>query len=72
MQDKEQNLPLLKKRGRKPKNKIIENKCEEIVVNSEEEPIIMHLPISLEDVVNEEVVEDKIFIKSEKSSIPDL
>jgi len=66
MQDKEQNLPLLKKRGRKPKNKIIENKCEEIEVNSEEEPIIMHLPISLEDVVNEEVVEDKIFIKSEK------
>jgi hypothetical protein len=69
MSDKEQNLPIGKKRGRKPKNKIIENKIDVVDVNSEEEAIIVHLPISLEDVVNvtnEETIEDKIFIKSEK------
>ena len=71
MSDKKDNLPILKKRGRKPKNKVIENKVEEPPANSEEEPIIVHLPISLEDVVNvsNDDVEDKIFIKSEKELI---
>jgi hypothetical protein len=72
MSDNQENLPMLKKRGRKPKNKIIENKTVELEINSEEEPIIVHLPISLEDVVNESLqqpVENKIFIKSEKDLI---
>ena len=68
MSNIQENPPVLKKRGRKPKNKIIENKIDEISLNSEEEPIIVHLPISLEDVVNisNEYIEDTIFIKSEK------
>jgi hypothetical protein len=68
MSDKQEILPIHKKRGRKPKNKIIENKVDSSPVNSEEEPIITHLPISLEDVVNatNDEVEDDIFIKSEK------
>jgi len=72
MSDNQDNLPMLKKRGRKPKNKIIENKTIDLEINSEEEPIIVHLPISLEDVVNESLqqpVENKIFIKSEKDLI---
>ena len=46
----------------------IENKIDEPTQNSEEEPIIVHLPISLEDVVNisNDDSGDKIFIKSEK------
>jgi hypothetical protein len=56
----------LKKRGRKPKNKIIENKLPETHINSEEEPIIVHLPISLNDVVTVCDEVDNIFIKSEK------
>ena len=42
----------VKKRGRKPKSKTVENKVDLIDVNSETEPIIIHLPISLEDIVN--------------------
>jgi hypothetical protein len=60
------------KRGRKPKNKIIENKAPASPVNSEDETIIVHLPISLEDVVNigsdyEDIKteENNMFIKSE-------
>lgn len=64
-------IPPIKKRGRKPKNKIIENKPSDSPINSEEEPIIVHLPISLEDVVNvsnddDSSLQNKIFIKSEK------
>lgn len=72
MSEKKENLPILKKRGRKPKNKVPENKEPQLPINSEEEPIIVHLPISLEDVVNvtndddEDDSNDKIFIKSEK------
>lgn len=67
MSDIQENPPILKKRGRKPKNKIIENKIE-VTINSEEEPIIVHLPISLEDVVNvtNDDSNNDIFIKSEK------
>jgi hypothetical protein len=65
MSEKKETLPILKKRGRKPKNKAPENKEPQISINSEEEPIIVHLPISLEDVVNV-TNNDKIFIKSEK------
>lgn len=57
------------KRGRKPKNKISELKIDDTIINSEEEPIIAHLPISLEDVVNvsnqDNNYDDSIFIKSE-------
>ena len=64
---------ILKKRGRKPKNKTIENKIS-LPINSDEEPIIVHLPISLDDVVNEsneydEKESNNIFIKSEKELI---
>lgn len=60
----------LKKRGRKPKNKLIENKINDIPINSEEESIIVHLPISLNDVESiyyEDIKteENNIFIKSE-------
>jgi len=60
--------PLLKKRGRKPKNKPID-KTENPVLQSEEEQIIAHLPISLEDIINSSpntnTTNDDIFIKSE-------
>lgn len=60
----------LKKRGRKPKNKLIENKVNDIPINSEDESIIVHLPISLNDVESiyyEDIKteENNIFIKSE-------
>ena len=62
-------IPQLKKRGRKPKNKIIENKITNLPINSEEDAIIAHLPISLEDIVNIESSHyddsNDIFIKSE-------
>ena len=66
-------IPQLKKRGRKPKNKLVENKVQDSPVNSDEEAIIAHLPISLEDVVNigstdyedYKIEENNIFIKSE-------
>jgi hypothetical protein len=70
MSDKKENLPIItKKRGRKPKNKIIEQKIETTPANSEDEPIIAHLPISLDDVVNisnDEILDESIFIKNEK------
>jgi len=70
MSEKQDNIIVLKKRGRKPKNKIPENKASEVEINSEEEPIIVHLPISLDDVVNvsndDSCSQNKIFIKSEK------
>jgi hypothetical protein len=57
------------KRGRKPKNKIPDLKIDNTMINSEEEPIIAHLPISLEDVVSvshqDDNSDDNIFIKSE-------
>jgi len=60
---------LKSKRGRKPKNKIPDLKIDNTIINSEEEPIIAHLPISLEDVVNvsnqDDNSDDYIFIKSE-------
>ena len=60
----------LKKRGLKPKNKLIENKVNDIPINSEDESIIVHLPISLNDVESiyyEDIKteENNIFIKSE-------
>ena len=62
----------LKKRGRKPKNKLIENKIQDSPVNSDKEAIIVHLPISLDDIVNidsidndNKIEENNIFIKSE-------
>jgi len=68
-----ETIPQVKKRGRKPKNKLIENKIQSSPVNSDEEAIIAHLPISLEDVVNigntdyedDKTEENNIFIKSE-------
>ena len=76
MSDNQENVLTLKKRGRKPKNKPIENKIVSSPVHSDEEPIIVHLPISLEDVVNEsnddnqnKVSDNKIFIKSEKDLV---
>jgi hypothetical protein len=55
---------ILKKRGRKPKNKLIEPTNSPSPLNSEEDTIIAHLPINLEDII--EVPHDDIFIKSEK------
>jgi len=64
-----ENIPIIKnKRGRKPKNKLPDLKIQNSPVNSDEEPIIAHLPISLEDVVNtsnQDNSADNIFIKSE-------
>jgi len=59
-----ENPIVLKKRGRKPKNIEIKKIEDNVSINSEEEPIIAHLPISLEDVVDNHN-EDEIFIKSE-------
>ena len=77
MSENQENILTLKKRGRKPKNKPIENKVVLSPVHSDEEPIIVHLPISLEDIVNEsnddnqnnKASENKIFIKSEKDLV---
>ena len=70
-----------KKRGRKPKNKIIDIVPTKIDIKSEEEPLIAHLSIKLEDIVEgdnntsnstnieEDTINtesDSIFIKSEK------
>lgn len=55
----------VKKRGRKPKGKIINYQQElEDKRNSEEEPIITHLPISLTDVMENKV--SGVFIKNEE------
>jgi len=59
-----ENPIVLKKRGRKPKNIEIKKIEDNASINSEEEPIIAHLPISLEDVVDK-TYDDEIFIKSE-------
>jgi hypothetical protein len=68
------DIPQVKKRGRKPKNKVVENKGALTPINSDEETIIAHLPISLEDVVNigcndyfedAKTEENNMFIKSE-------
>lgn len=59
---------ILKKRGRKPKNKLIEQTQTPSPINSEEDTIIAHLPIKLEDIADAplETFQDSIFIKSEK------
>ena len=57
---------IMKKRGRKPKNKLPEIQNSPSPIITEEDTIIAHLPISLEDVVNNESSHDEIFIKSEK------
>ncbi len=70
-----------KKRGRKPKNKQVKNIVKPISKNSDEEPLIAHLNINLEEIINNETenfeseqtesicIEDKnndsIFIKDE-------
>ena len=41
-----------KKRGRKPKNKVLDVIPEKIEFKSEEEPLIAHLSINLQDIVN--------------------
>lgn len=58
----------LKKRGRKPKNinNIIQktdNKISEEPINTEEEKIIFHLPITIDEINN---LDNSLFIKSEK------
>lgn len=62
----------LKKRGRKSKGKII-NYTEKIKVDSSEAPVILHLPLKLNEINEENLSEDKsydcnnIFIKSENN-----
>jgi len=46
-----------KKRGRKPKNKVLEVIPEKIEIKSEEEPLIAHLSINLQDIVNNDTEE---------------
>lgn len=63
-------IKVLKKRGRKPKNKIIEPPIikNEEPVNSENEVIIAYLPINLNEMnnnINNENSDNDIFIKSE-------
>lgn len=63
--------PILKKRGRKPKSLSINIKKSE-PIDSEKEQIIVHLPISIEDVINDNAETDEtdsIFIKSDKDFI---
>ena len=73
-----------KKRGRKPKNKPTIEKIVKKEINSEEEPLITHLSISLQDVLNNETeiadstVEDStigdsdsIFLKQEPITLKD-
>ena len=43
-----------KKRGRKPKNKVLDIIPQKIDINSEEEPLIAHLSINLQDIVKGE------------------
>jgi hypothetical protein len=64
--------PLLKKRGRKPKNMINHNPKQSIPIDSDKEQIIVHLPISIDDILtnnNVETYDDdsiNIFIKDDK------
>lgn len=73
-----------KKRGRKPKNKPVVEKPIKKELNSEEEPLITHLSISLQDVLNNEteiadstvedstaVESDSIFLKPETKLLND-
>jgi hypothetical protein len=62
---------LKKKRGRKPKNfnsflVKTENNVEPEKINTEEENIILHLPITMNEINEKETEESGIFIKSEK------
>jgi hypothetical protein len=65
--------PIIKKRGRKPKQSKIENTkpIEEKIVNSDEENIVLHLPITLKDVVGNTTQnkDNDWFIKSESELI---
>jgi hypothetical protein len=63
-----------KKRGRKPKNyNIIKQETQELTpepINSEEENIILHLPITLDDINNVDVNNDiSLFISSDKPKL---
>ncbi len=65
-----ENIPK-KKRGRKPKNFSItqaklENPVSEDSVNSEDEKIIFHLPITIDEINTNDNQEMGLFIKSEK------
>lgn len=73
MVDKLEKKPSLKKkRGRKPKGKIIDyNKQKLIKENSEEIPIIAHLELTIDDVLSENLSESEkntssIFIKNDE------
>jgi hypothetical protein len=62
--------PILKKRGRKPKSLVTNIKKSE-PIDSDKEQIIVHLPISIEDIINNngnnyDDETDDIFIKSDK------
>ena len=60
-------IKILKKRGRKPKNKIPEIiQVTEEPVDSEKEVIIAFLPLNLND-VDDKNIPNNIFIKSENS-----
>jgi hypothetical protein len=65
-----QNKPLLKKRGRKPKNMINNNVKQSAPIDSDKEQIIVHLPISIDDILTNNNVEIddsiNIFIKNDK------
>lgn len=63
----EKPIKILKKRGRKPKNTIIEPPIiKEEIIDTEKEIIITYLPININDLDNEpDISETDIFIKSE-------
>ncbi len=69
----EKKPSLKKKRGRKPKGKIIDyNKQKLMKVNSEEIPIIAHLELTIDDTLSENLSESEkksssIFIKNEET-----
>lgn len=63
-----------KKRGRKPKNfntiKPDLNIINEVNINSDEEKVIFHLPITMTDIINHDTsVDMSLFIKSDKDQI---
>jgi hypothetical protein len=57
MQDNDINDNKPKKRGRKPKNKVLEAIPEKIEIKSEEEPLIAHLGINMNEIVNNDTEE---------------
>jgi len=60
------DVKVLKKRGRKPKNKVLDTlPVNEELIDSEKEIIIAYLPINLNEIEKKE--NDQIFIKSEFS-----